>query len=332
MGKGDSSDVYRYSISDINGREFTATIQPTGAGGIELPYGGLETLFLMIVWENIEFNIRYRSELSDVGINVAEVKNGISRWANKIRTTLSSKQSDNYNYFAEWKKLPQEEREPYEQEYLKETIQQDRKWYKTMEDKEYPGLAELSVDDICSSRLRHLTFMYVQSVTLLDSQGYTEEELQKKKKQKKKKKKQDDDTQDYIKGTYRVVMTDPLWINQLKENADGTTSYEQIMTIPQWNKVLHCRFPRAFRLRVIILLMMRLPRHAGNIIHRLPEPMFYHVIEKLARVSYDEDVVPAWEKKRNIPPVEYKAPSRELQAEIIKLRQGMEQDAGSISF
>ncbi len=31
MGRGESSDVNKYTISNIKGREFTATLRPTGS-------------------------------------------------------------------------------------------------------------------------------------------------------------------------------------------------------------------------------------------------------------------------------------------------------------
>ncbi len=94
----------------------------------------------------------------------------------------------------------------YTSEYSIEKAQVDKSWLKIIQDKKYPPLAEISVDDICSSQLKNLTGMvskpyiltvqYVQSVTLVSSSGYDEAQLtamrnkkQKTKKQKKKPKK-----------------------------------------------------------------------------------------------------------------------------------------------
>jgi hypothetical protein len=38
------------------------------------------------------------------------------------------------------------------------------------------------------------------------------------------------------------------------------------MKIPSWRKEIHWRFPKAFRLRVIVLLMMKLPSQEPNLV------------------------------------------------------------------
>jgi len=100
----------------------------------------------------------------------------------------------------------------------------------------------------------------------------------------------------YITATYRIIVTDEKWLKGITEASGGSTAYEQKMSKPVWSKELHSRyFPKTFRLRVKILLMMRLPRHAGNFIFNLPKEIFMHVIEHLAVVSYEENTIPAWE-------------------------------------
>jgi len=121
-------------------------------------------------------------------------------------------------------------------------------------------------------------------------------------------------------------------LHGLKPKSDGTTAYEQPTIIPQWNKIIHCRFPIAFQLRVIVLLMMRLPSRKGNMLHKLPEPVFYHVIEHLAYLSYEEDLVPDWEIRKKIPMKPYKVPSKALSAEIAKFRLDMAKNPHSLSL
>ena len=71
MGKGKSSDVYTYKISnfDIARRQFTGWLQPTGASDYTVPTIGLEPLFLRILWKRIPFEIRYREVLEKAPIN-----------------------------------------------------------------------------------------------------------------------------------------------------------------------------------------------------------------------------------------------------------------------
>ena len=101
------------------------------------------------------------------------------------------------------------------------------------------------------------------------------------------------------------IVTDPKWLKGLTEGSDGTTSYEQDFELPTWSKANHHYFPRSFRIITKQLLMMRLPRHAPNMIADLPEPLFFLVVGFLGVMSYEETEVPEWEikmfdKKRKI--------------------------------
>ena len=166
----------------------------------------------------------------------------------------------------------------------------------------YPPLAELSVDDICGN-VGSYAWKYIQHVKV-------DEIINDK----------DDDDEDTELGIYTIIcnitinlnkkiilfiVTDPKWLTGLKEGNDGTTSFEQTFQLPTWSKKDHPYFPRSFRIITKQLLMMRLPRHAPNVIADLPEPVFLLVVGFLGVMSYQETDVPTWEinmfdKKRKL--------------------------------
>jgi len=291
MGKGNSSDIYTYNVTKHSGRKFTIVITPTTASSIELPYlDGVAAVILGILWEQIPFEIRYRKLLEDPNRPRGDTwsMNGmdITEWWLAKRATLP--EADREDTFGSWERESETVRRALIEKHKESNRLQQIAWLKLIEEKRLPPLAELSVEDVCSNM--KFSWKYVQHVRLVQRTGVSESEDR------------DRAVKNPVTGTYDVLMTTERWLRGLQLNSGdrsgGTTAYERPSeALPAWRPELNLRgyAPTAFTLRLIVLLIMRLRRHAPNHLSMLPADVFWLIVSALWRSSHEEADVPNWE-------------------------------------
>eukprot|EP01114_Cavostelium_apophysatum_P012864 TRINITY_DN2984_c0_g1_i3.p2 TRINITY_DN2984_c0_g1~~TRINITY_DN2984_c0_g1_i3.p2 ORF type:complete len:359 (-),score=51.71 TRINITY_DN2984_c0_g1_i3:1283-2359(-) len=307
------SDIYVCSIEEVDPsrRRCVASLTPTGAGDYTIGDCGFETLFLMVLWERLPFKIRYREKdpsLEDeVDSNDEEQDPELARFGTykydcvdctafvfKHRGELK----DGVRWSDLWLNAPDEEREYYTRLAAEKDSRKTARIKRKVAEEGLPGLAELSIDDIFGD-LPEVTWKYIQHVREIDRWEEPQKDSD-----------ADDDEEPTMIPTakFEIIVTHPKYLLDLKEESDGTTSYEQRSGCPKWSKARHLDFPIVFRLQTKILLSLRLPQHntdqvptspTFNLIGSVPEPIFYTILSFLARESYRSNTVADWEVKYN---------------------------------
>lgn len=180
-----------------------------GASSLYIPSEGLEVLFLMVMWERLPFNIRYREIIRDdiLTPEEKEIKKKIGSFGyNSMDITqfvwdrvknMSATEREKFKSFEEWKKLTPEERQPYLDLDQKKRQHSREMMIKAIKERDLPPLAELSVEDICGD-VGSFAWKYIQRVIKVKEEGYDENQLEKMSKKKREKAK-------VITGTYVVI-------------------------------------------------------------------------------------------------------------------------------
>jgi hypothetical protein len=334
MGRGNSSDVYAYTILRVSGREFYAELRPTGAGGDEVPDRpeGLEHLFLGILWENLPFKERYRK--SKV-LNKNKWRFGtasyngldISQFMHEKISNITPEERRHFKVFEEWEKLSPEEQQPYIDAAKREAQSEQETVLKLIKEDKLPPLCELSVDNICND-LEHLAWRYIQCVVVEEvinpgdkaevedededededeengNAEDKEEEVGVKRSRSTsssaKTKKQKNEKPKMGWGRYHIILTHPKYFKGVKifeGKSEGTTCYEAPIIRLPWRPDLHDRFPLAFKLRVNVMLVLRKERYAPNFLANLPPELFMMVVAQLGNMAHEETEVPEWERR-----------------------------------